>query len=43
MRAKPPHPQIFRQERPAWRLGPDTPVPSALAAGSRRGPAVALT
>ena len=34
-RAKPPHPQIFRQQCPAWRRGPDTPVPSALAAGSR--------
>ena len=31
----PPPPQIFRQQRLAWRRGPDTPVPSALAAGSR--------
>ena len=34
-RAKPRHPQIFRQQRLAWRRGPDTPVPSAVAAGSR--------
>ena len=32
---KSPHPQIFRQQRLAWRRGPDTSVPSAFAAGSR--------